>query len=136
VYQRCFQTCFLFSNRKEGRPFMLIQLDYTDGRPIYEQIKDGIKKLILMNVLMPDEKLQSVRSLAMDLSTNPNTVQRAYSDLEREGYIYTVPGKGNFVRKNVNLKSEKARELRTEIEDILKQADELGIDRYELLRGL
>ena len=115
---------------------MLVQLDYTDSRPIYEQIKDGIKKLILMNVLMPDEKLQSVRSLAMDLSTNPNTVQRAYSDLEREGYIYTVPGKGNFVRKNVNLKSEKARELRTEIEDILKQADELGIDRYELLRGL
>lgn len=115
---------------------MLIQLDYRDGRPIYEQITEGIKKLILINALQPDEKLQSVRSLAMELSANPNTVQRAYAELERQGFLYTVPGKGNFVSGNRDLKEERKKELQSKIRAILKEADEIGISAEELMEGI
>ncbi|MGX8686576.1 MAG: GntR family transcriptional regulator, partial [bacterium] len=72
-------------------------IDMRDSRPIFEQISDWYRKLILQGVMVPDEKMPSVRSLAMELSTNPNTVQRAYADLEQKGFIYTVRGRGNFV---------------------------------------
>ncbi len=116
---------------------MLIQLDYMDGRPIYEQITESIKRLILMDALAPDEKLQSVRSLAMELSTNPNTVQRAYTELERQGcFIYTVPGRGNFVADSAGLKEERKQELRGKLQGILREAAEMGIPREELLQDL
>ena len=76
----------------------MITLDYRDKRPIYEQIIEGIQKLIISEVFKVDEKLPSVRSLAMEMSINPNTIQRAYMQLEQEGWIYSVKGKGNFVR--------------------------------------
>ena len=113
---------------------MLVQLDYTDGRPIYEQIKDGIKKLILMNVLMPDEKLQSVRSLAMDLSTNPNTVQRAYSDLEREGYIYTDRRNGAHVRKEFSEAKELSEKSKELLQQIISEAKICGMTQEEFLK--
>ena len=115
---------------------MLIQLDYRDGRPIYEQITESIKRLILMDALAPDEKLQSVRSLAMELSTNPNTVQRAYTELERQGFIYAVPGRGNFVADSAGLKEERKQELRGKLQGILREAAEMGIPREELLQDL
>ncbi|MCR5527261.1 MAG: GntR family transcriptional regulator [Lachnospiraceae bacterium] len=115
---------------------MLIRIDYQDARPIYEQITAGFEKLILSGVLEPDEQLPSVRGLAVELSTNPNTVQKAYAALERNGFIYTVKGRGNFVSGNVSLINERKRSMREQIEAILKEADELGIDRKELLEGL
>jgi len=75
----------------------LIQLDFSDKRPIYEQIKDRIKKLILTGALKPGEKVYSVREMAQMLSINPNTIQKAFRELETEGYIHTVQGKGSFV---------------------------------------
>ncbi|MCI6857970.1 MAG: GntR family transcriptional regulator [Eubacterium sp.] len=81
----------------------MIFIDYNDKRPLYEQIMEKIQTLILNGVLEPDEKIPSVRALAMELSINPNTIQRAYSELEREGYIYSVKGRGNFVKKDENL---------------------------------
>ena len=75
----------------------MIQLNYRDSKPIYEQIKDGLRKLVISNSLSADEKLPSVRELAAKLAINPNTIQKAYRDLESEGYIYTVTGKGTFV---------------------------------------
>ena len=81
----------------------MIFIDYNDKRPIYEQVTEKIQTLILNGVLEPDSKLPSVRSLAMELSINPNTIQRAYSELEREGFIYSVKGRGNFVKMNENL---------------------------------
>ena len=72
-------------------------IDYQDPRPIYEQITEKYKLLILKGVLSPDEQMPSVRKLAMELSANPNTVQRAYAELERQGVIYTVKGRGSFV---------------------------------------
>ena len=78
----------------------MISLNYRDSRPIYEQIRDGLRKLIVTGALSADEKLPSVRALAAQLAINPNTIQRAYNELEGEGYIYSVPGKGSFAAAN------------------------------------
>ena len=74
----------------------MISLNYRDARPIYEQIKNGLKRLIVTGALKEGDKLPSVRSLATELAINPNTIQKAYNELENEGYIYSVPGKGSF----------------------------------------
>ena len=75
----------------------MIHLDYRDARPIYSQIVDGFREQILSGILQPDDKLPSVRELAAILTINPNTIQRAYRQLEMDGWIATVPGKGCFV---------------------------------------
>ncbi|MCR5370074.1 MAG: GntR family transcriptional regulator [Clostridium sp.] len=114
----------------------MILIDYQDSRPIYEQIVDRFRVLILREVLRPDDPMPSVRKLSMELSTNPNTVQRAYAELERQGFIYTVKGRGNFVRGGSSLKEVRFRELRGELEGILQKADESGISRRALLEDL
>ena len=75
----------------------MLTLNYRDSRPIYEQIKDGLRRMIVTSAMAQDEKLPSVRAMATQLSINPNTIQRAYNELEQEGYIYSVAGKGSFV---------------------------------------
>lgn len=75
----------------------MIQLDFKDPRPIYEQIKDKIKELVIIGAVETDDKIPSVRELAQTLTINPNTIQKAYKDLEAEGIIYSVKGKGNFI---------------------------------------
>lgn len=75
----------------------VIQVDYRDRRPIYEQLVGNIRELILRGVLLPDEQLPSVRSLASELAINPNTIHKAYAELERIGVIYSSPGRGSFV---------------------------------------
>ncbi|NLB77837.1 MAG: GntR family transcriptional regulator [Clostridiaceae bacterium] len=75
----------------------MIAIDLRNPKPIYEQIKDNIKQLIITGALKQDEKLPSVRELAQTTSINPNTIQKAYKDLESDGFVYTVSGRGNFV---------------------------------------
>lgn len=75
----------------------MINLDYKDSRALHEQIESGLRELMVSGILAADEQLPSVRELAVSLTVNPNTVQRAYKQLEAEGYIYSVKGKGNFV---------------------------------------
>lgn len=75
----------------------MIQLNYRDTRPFYQQIKDNVRQLVVSGALKKDEKLPSVRDMAASLAINPNTIQRAYRELESEGYIYTLSGKGTFV---------------------------------------
>ena len=75
----------------------MVHLDYRDARPIYTQIVDGFRDQILSGILQPDDRLPSVRELASQLTINPNTIQRAYRELEAQGWIATVPGKGCFV---------------------------------------
>ena len=75
----------------------MVQLNYRDARPIYSQIVDGIREQILSGVLRTGDKLPSVRELATQLTINPNTIQRAYRELELQGWIATVLGKGCFV---------------------------------------
>ena len=75
----------------------MIHLNYRDTRPIYAQIEDGIRQQIAAGILQEGKKLESVRELATRLAINPNTIQRAYRELEAQGWIASVPGKGSFV---------------------------------------
>ena len=84
----------------------MISIDYKDKRSIYEQIEGGIKELIINRVLKDDERLPSVRELSVMLTVNPNTVQKAYRQLETDGYIYSIKGKGNFVSPASDLRKE------------------------------
>lgn len=81
----------------------MLNLDYRDARPIYEQVKDGLRRLMVTGVIREGEKLPSVRTMAGALAINPNTIQRAYESLEAEGYVYSVPGKGSFAAPNTGV---------------------------------
>lgn len=111
-----------------------MKLDYTDHRPIYEQIKDQTRELILNKALEEHQQLPSVRELASQLTINPNTIQRAYKELEREGYIYSMKAKGYFVvplRDDVQLarKNESIKLL----ENAVKELIYLGTDEKEVV---
>ena len=99
----------------------MIQLNYRDSRPIYEQIKDGIKQLIYTESLCADDKLPSVRELASRLAINPNTISRAYKELEQEGVIYSLSGKGTFINGEFQGKEEKTKELLIKFDEITKE---------------
>lgn len=111
----------------------MISLNYRDSRPIYEQIKDGLRKLIVTGALRADDKLPSVRALAQQLSINPNTIQRTYNELEGEGYIYSVPGKGSFAASVAGADTERKRELLARVREMLSELRYLGVSRKELL---
>lgn len=115
----------------------MITLDYADRRPIYEQVVDKMKDLILLGVLETDSQLPSVRELAMDLSINPNTVQRAYAELERQGVIYCVKGRGNFVAGISTLKDRHKEEMKSQLSELVKMAKKADIaesDFVELVK--
>lgn len=114
----------------------MICVDYRDTRPIYEQVVEKFKVMILRDVLHPDDKIPSVRNLAVDLSINPNTIQRAYAELERQGYIYTVKGKGNFVSDSGQLLLKYKEEIFEEIKNICRTAFEVGITQEEIIRSI
>ncbi len=105
----------------------MILLDYRDKRPIYEQIVDKLERLIIGGGLEANYKMPSVRSLAMELSVNPNTIQRAYAQLEQDGYIYTVSGRGSFVAHECEWRSGKVSELTKELQEVLIKAKEAGV---------
>lgn len=94
----------------------MISLDYRDKRPIYEQVTEKISHLIACGVLEPHTKMPSVRSLALELSVNPNTIQRAYAQLEQDGYLYTVSGRGNFVTDEQDWKKGRLTETMNHLE--------------------
>lgn len=97
---------------------MKISIDFTSRKPIYEQLKESILRLAMLGVMEPNEQLPSVRSLAKELAINPNTVQKAYQELERDGVVYSAPGRGSFVAQGV----AKNVTLRTEIKERLRSA--------------
>ena len=110
----------------------MIRLNYRDSRPIYEQIRDGLRKLIVTGALAADEKLPSVRALAAQLAINPNTIQRAYTELEQEGVIYSIPGKGSFAAGDVEAGSRRKKELEAQLREVLRELKYLGAERLEL----
>lgn len=114
----------------------MIQLNYRDSKPIYEQIKDGLRKLVISNSLSADEKLPSVRELAAKLAINPNTIQKAYRDLESEGYIYTVTGKGTFVAERKEVYDARVKELLTEFDEIVEELFFLSVKEKELVERM
>lgn len=114
----------------------MVNLDYRDGRPIYLQIAQSFRAQIEAGVLPRGERLPSVRELAMELSINPNTIQRAYRQMEMEGYIATVAGKGCFVCDVPNGSPEEEVKLLNTFEDTVRRLLELGYTRQELMMRL
>ena len=119
----------------------MLQLNYRDAKSIYEQIKDGIRRLLLSNAIKADEKLPSVRELASSLAINPNTIQRAYRELEAEGYVYTKQGKGTFASATAMVCQMRKQELLVEFDDVVSElfildasVEELG-NRMENLKN-
>ena len=106
----------------------MILLDYKDSRPIYEQVVEKLQELMLLGVLEEDHQMPSVRSLAMELSINPNTIQRAYGELERQGYIYMVKGRGSFVGSIRRLKEARRQKLAGRMRELAREAVSLDMD--------
>ena len=110
----------------------MIQLNYRDSRPIYDQVKDGLRQLIINGVLTEGSRLPSVRELAVSLTINPNTIQRAYRELEAEGYTVSVPGKGSYVsRENDAAKARKA-ELMEKLSALTAELHSRGVSEEEM----
>lgn len=112
----------------------MIHLDYRDSRPIYEQVKDGLRRLMVTGVLASGDKLPSVRAMASQLSINPNTIQRAYTELEAEGYVVSVTGKGNFVAEGDTQNTARRAELTGKLKPLLEELKNLGMTREELVQ--
>ena len=100
----------------------MIVIDNRDKRAIYEQVVDRLSNLMLIGVLQSGEKLPSVRSLAVDLSINPNTIQKAYLELERQGYVYSVKGVGSFVSDIETIKENKKSLIYKELGELIQRA--------------
>lgn len=114
----------------------MIILDYKDSRPIYEQLVEKLQELMLLGILEEDEQMPSVRSLATQLSINPNTIQRAYGELERSGYTYSVKGRGSFVGSVRRLKEVKYQLLKGKMQALVKEAKQLDLNKDELVQML
>ncbi len=112
----------------------MIQVDLKSRTPIYEQLYENIRELILIGALVEDEKIPSVRELASTLTINPNTIQKAFSKLESDGYIYVVRGRGNFVK---GIEADKlaieAIAIREKLKDIIREARMIGLDHKALI---
>ena len=111
----------------------MVTINYKDGRPFYEQVKEDLRRLIVLGALRAGDKLPSVRELAGQLAINPNTIQRAYRELEAEGCIVSVPGKGSFVARDGAAREQRKRELTEQLYALAKEFDALGVRREELI---
>ena len=110
-----------------------ITVDYRDRRPIYEQLVGNVCDLILRGILQPDEQLPSVRALAAALGINPNTIQKAYAELERRGVSYSLPGRGNFIASDLSaLRSAHRAELLAQIAQSMESAAAYGVSKAEI----
>lgn len=106
---------------------MVFSVNYKDPRPIYEQIKSGLRRQMTEGKLPPGAQLPSVRELAQRLTVNPNTIQRAYRELEADGLILSVPGKGNFVSGDFRADAETIRRLFGELDEMVKKLLDAGV---------
>ena len=105
----------------------MLNLDYRDARPIYEQVRDGLRRLMVTGAIQEGEKLPSVRSLASRLAITPNTIQRAYESLEAEGYLYSVPGKGSFAAPHTGVDQGRKEELLGRFDAVAAELLFLGV---------
>lgn len=110
----------------------MFSLNYRDARPIYEQVKDGLRHLVVTGAIAPGDQLPSVRALASSLAINPNTIQRAYESLETEGYLYTLPGKGSFASERTDVGRERRERLLKQFDAAAKELLFLGMTAEEL----
>ncbi len=111
----------------------MLNLDYRDARPIYEQVRDNLRRLMVSGAIQEGEKLPSVRSLASNLAINPNTIQRAYESLETEGYVYSIPGKGSFAAPRTGVDEERRDRLLGQFDSLTAELLYLGVTRDRLI---
>lgn len=111
----------------------MLNLDYRDARPIYEQVRDNLRRLMVSGAIQEGEKLPSVRSLASNLAINPNTIQRAYESLEAEGYVYSIPGKGSFAAPRTGVDEELRDRLLGQFDSLTAELLYLGVTRDRLI---
>lgn len=115
----------------------MISIDNRSRIPIYEQLVNGYKLQIMNGVLQADDQLPSVRQLAQELTINPNTIQKAYRELERLGYTYSVPGKGSFVNKvEDTMQKERITMLTESLEKIVQELLFLGLTKEEIIETI
>ena len=111
----------------------MLNLDYRDARPIYEQVRDNLRRLMVSGAIQEGEKLPSVRSLASNLTINPNTIQRAYESLQTEGYVYSIPGKGSFAAPRTGVDEERRDRLLGQFDSLTAELLYLGVTRDRLI---
>ena len=114
----------------------MFTINYRDPRPVYEQIMDELRKMIISGVFAPDEKLPSVRELAAQLAINPNTIQRAYRELEQSGYIYSVAGKGNFAGAQHEVNESRKAALLDTLRETARELRFLGVSEAAMAECL
>lgn len=110
----------------------MFSLNYRDARPIYEQVKDGLRYLVVTGAIQEGERLPSIRSMASSLAINPNTIQRAYDSLEQEGYLYSVAGKGSFASPQSDVNRERRETLLKQFDAAATELLYLGMTPEEL----
>ena len=110
----------------------MIQLNYRDAKPIYEQIRDGIRRLVLLGAILPGEAVIPVRELSSKLAINPATIHRAYQELETEGYLYSVSGRGTFASSDVIAEPGRKQELMRDFEEVTEELLYLTVTSQEL----
>lgn len=113
----------------------MFQIDYQTKIPVYEQIINQVEELVLKDILPENSKLPSVRNLSLTLSVNPNTIQKAFSELDRRNIIYSVPGKGSFVSPEAKSILSQSRLSRlTELTTLAEELKLAGIDKKQLIQ--
>lgn len=110
----------------------MIKLNYKEARPLYEQIKESIRKMVISNAFLADEKLPSVREMASQLAVNPNAIERAYQELEQDGYVYRRKDEGTFVAKENRVNEMRRRELMRKFDLVVRELSELSVSSNEL----
>lgn len=111
----------------------MFSINYQSREPIYEQLYNNVIKLIALGVLLPEQQLPPVRQLAIELGVNPNTVSKAYKNLEKDGVIYSVVGKGSFIMPNTAAADGKKIEALNSVKQAIKSAMKIGIEKKEIM---
>jgi GntR family transcriptional regulator len=114
----------------------MLYIDYKSGLPIYEQVYNGILQLVSLGVLQPGAQLPSVRSVAAEAGVNPNTVQKAYAMLERDGIIVSVPGRGSFLAEQEELVDVRRKAALDELRAAVAAAVQIGVAKEEILKAV
>ena len=132
-YHECTKRINTLIMQRKGDKVPMITLDYQDRRPLYEQVEEKLRHLIINGALEPGSRMPSVRQLAMELSINPNTIQRAYAQLEGEGLIYPVKGKGNFIADSEEIRRLSVASYTKELKQLVRRGKALGMKEEEML---
>ena len=114
----------------------MFSLNYRDRRPIYEQVQDGLRRLIITGNIPAGSKLPPIQAMARQLEINPNTIQRAYGYLEQEGYIYSVLGKGNFAALPQDVTDKRREELLAKLDAIVQELVYLGLTPSDIAKAV